>query len=69
MKIHITDELDRNLIEFRNRESKDPKNLHITTEDLADLKEHLDLDFMDELRDYHGCRIIIHPDIKQTFYE
>lgn len=61
-QIHITDYLD---IKFKELKET-PTKLYITLEDLADLKEYLELSFLDELNVYHNCKIITNEKIKET---
>lgn len=63
--IHITDFLD---IQLKNFEGI-PTKLYITLEDLADLKEYLGLNFLDELNVYHNCKIITNEKIKETKFK
>lgn len=63
--IHITDFLDIQLKKFKGI----PTKLYITLEDLADLKEYLSLDFLDELKVYHNCKIITNEKIKETEFK
>lgn len=63
--IHITDFLDIKLKELKET----PTKLYITLEDLADLKEYLGLDFLNELNVYHNCKIITNERIKKTEFK
>ena len=40
----------------------------MTPEDLADLKEYLGLDFLDDLKVYHSCKITVNDKIVETHY-
>lgn len=66
--IHITDYLELKLKEFKYEEKIKPKQLFITPEDLADLKEYLGLEYLDELTVYHNCKIIVNDKIVETHY-
>jgi len=69
MKTHIIDHLDKLNKEFLNEFNKPPTKLYITINDFTELKEHLDLDFLEELDKYHGCKIRVSEKISKTFYE
>lgn len=64
-KIHIIDYLDTRLKEFKIN----PTILYITLEHLAELKEYLGLDFLDELKVYRNCKIITNENIKETQFK
>ncbi len=66
--IHITDYLELKLKEFKHEKKVEPKQLFITPEDLADLKEYLGLEYLDELTVYHNCKIIVNDKIVETHY-
>lgn len=69
MKTHIVDYLDNLLKDFKNLHNKSPVKLYLTINDLAELKEHLNLDFLEELDKYHGCKIKASDKIIKSFYE
>lgn len=64
-RIHISDFLDEQIKKL----NKSPSILYITLEDLAELKEYLGLDFLDELNVYHNCKIITNEKIKETIFK
>ena len=66
--IHITDYLELKLKEFKHEKKVEPRLLFMTPEDIADLKEYLGLDFLDELKVYHSCKITVNDKIVETHY-
>jgi len=69
MKIHITDRLDNLLKEFKELNNKSPIKLYLTINDFTELKEHLNLDFLEELDKWHGCKLKVSDKIIKSFYE
>lgn len=69
MKIHIVDYLDNLLKDFKNLHNKEPVKLYLTINDLTELKEHLNLDFLEELDKWHGYKIRVSGNLIKSFYE
>lgn len=69
MKIHITDSLDKLLKNFKELHNKEPVKLYLTINDFTELKEYLNLDFLEELGRWHGCKIKVSDKIIKSFYE
>ena len=69
MKIHITDHLDNLLKNFKELHNKSPIKLYLTINDFTELKEHLNLDFLEELDKWHGCKLRVSDKITKSFYE
>jgi hypothetical protein len=69
MKTHIVDYLEKLLREFKNIHENYPTKLYLTVNDLTELKEYLNLDFLEELDKYHGCRVRASDKITKSFYE
>lgn len=69
MKIHITDKLDKLLKDFKELHNKSPVKLYMSLNDFTELKEHLKIDFLEDLNKYHGCKIRVSDKLIKTFYE
>lgn len=69
MKIHIIDQLDKLLKEYTKIYNKEPTKLYMTINDLTELKEHLNLDYLDEFKKWHGCKLKVSDKITKSFYE
>ena len=69
MKTHITDSLDKLLKDFKEKHNKSPVKLYMTINDFTELKEHLNLDFIEELDRWHGCKIRVSEKLIKSFYE